>query len=106
MLTRKEINEQELWDNAVRLMPRGTQTMSKCPDQFVDGVYPKFVESGKGAHLYGLDGRKYLDFMCGLGPIILGYNDRKVNRAIKKQLKKGIIFSWPTLLEQELAQLM
>lgn len=106
MLTRKEINEQELWDNAVRLMPRGTQTMSKCPDQFVDGVYPKFVESGKGAHLYGLDGRKYLDFMCGLGPIILGYNDRKVNRAIKKQLKKGIIFSWPTLLEQELAQLI
>ena len=31
-------------------MPRGTQTMSKCPDQFVDGVYPKFVKSGKGAY--------------------------------------------------------
>ena len=27
------INEEELWENAVRLMPRGTQTLSKCPDQ-------------------------------------------------------------------------
>jgi glutamate-1-semialdehyde-2,1-aminomutase len=106
MLTRKKINEEELWENALRLMPRGTQTMSKCPDQFVDGVYPKFVKSGKGAYLYGLDGKKYLDYMCALGPIILGYNHKSINKAIKKQLKNGIIFSWPTLLEQELAQLI
>lgn len=98
--------EQQLWKNALRLMPRGTQTMSKCPDQFVDGVYPKFVTSGKGAYLYGLDGKKYLDYMCALGPIILGYNHPSTNNAIKKQLKQGIIFSWPTLLEQELAQLI
>jgi glutamate-1-semialdehyde-2,1-aminomutase len=106
MLTKKKIDEQALWNNAVRLMPRGTQTMSKCPDQFVDGVYPKFVKSGKGAYLYGLDGKKYLDYMCALGPIILGYNHKSINKAIKKQLKNGIIFSWPTLLEQELAQLI
>jgi len=99
-------NEQELWDNAIRLMPRGTQTMSKCPDQFVDGIYPKFVKSGKGAYLYGLDGKKYLDYMCALGPIILGYNHKSTNKAIEKQLKDGIVFSWPTLLEQELAQLI
>lgn len=101
-----QTNEQELWDNAVRLMPRGTQTMSKCPDQFVDGVYPKFVKSGKGAYLTGLDGKKYLDYMCALGPIILGYNHRSTNKAIKRQLKDGIIFSLATTLEQELAQLI
>jgi glutamate-1-semialdehyde aminotransferase len=106
MLIKKKYDEQTLWDNAIRLMPRGTQTMSKCPDQFVDGVYPKFVKSGKGAYLYGLDGKKYLDYMCALGPIILGYNHKSTNKAIKKQLKNGIIFSWPTLLEQELAQLI
>jgi glutamate-1-semialdehyde 2,1-aminomutase/spore coat polysaccharide biosynthesis protein SpsF len=100
------INEQELWENALRLIPKGTQTMSKCPDQFVDGVYPKFIKSGKGAYLYSLDGKKYLDYMCALGPIILGYNHSSTNKAIKKQLKNGIIFSWPTLLEQELAQLI
>ena len=35
------MNQEELWENALRLMPRGTQTMSKCPDQFVDGVFNK-----------------------------------------------------------------
>lgn len=99
-------NQDELWDNALELMPRGTQTMSKCPDQFVDGVYPKFAESASGAYLNTIDGKKYLDFMCGLGPIILGYNDDETNKAIQDQLEKGIIFSLPTVLEQELAKLL
>jgi glutamate-1-semialdehyde aminotransferase len=94
------------WENAVRLMPRGTQTMSKCPDQFVDGVYPKFALNASGAYITCEDGSEYLDFMCGLGPIILGYNHEATNQAIKQQLDKGIIFSLPTYLEQELAQLI
>ena len=100
------MNQEELWENALRLMPRGTQTMSKCPDQFVDGVYPKFVDKAEGAYIYDIEGRKYLDYMCGLGPIILGYNHESTNRAIRAQLTKGIIFTLPTLLEQKLAQLM
>jgi glutamate-1-semialdehyde aminotransferase len=87
-------------------MPRGTQTMSKCPDQFVDGVYPKFAKKSKGAYLQGLDNQWYLDYMCGLGPIILGFNHPRTNRAVRRQLKKGIIHSLPTVLEQELAQLI
>tara|TARA_B110000977_G_scaffold61965_1_gene84292 strand:- start:791 stop:2068 length:1278 start_codon:yes stop_codon:yes gene_type:complete len=100
------VNQEELWNNAVRLMPRGTQTLSKCPDQFVDGVYPKFAKKSKGAYIKGLDNKWYLDFMCGLGPIILGYNHKRTNKAIKRELKNGIIHSLPTLLEQELAELI
>ena len=100
------INQDQLWDKAINLMPRGTQTMSKCPDQFVDGVYPKFVKKSKGAYVKGLDNKWYLDYMCGLGPIILGFNHRRTNRAIKRELKNGIIHSLPTLLEQQLAELI
>lgn len=100
------MNQEILWDRALSMMPRGTQTMSKCPDQFVDGVYPKFAEEASGAYIKDIYGRKYLDFMCGLGPVILGYKNDIVDNAIKKQLKKGIIFSLPSLLEQELAGLM
>ena len=99
-------NQEKLWKKAVELMPRGTQTMSKCPDQFVDGVYPKFIKKAKGAYMWDLDGDKYLDFMCGLGPIILGYNHKRTNDAVKNQIKDGMIFSLPTVLEQELAQLI
>ena len=101
-----QINQEKLWENAVELMPRGTQTMSKCPDQFVDGVYPKFVNKGKGAYLWDLEDNKYLDYMCGLGPIILGYNHKRTNDAVKNQIKDGMIFSFPTLLEQKLAELI
>ena len=101
-----QINQEEMWEKAIKLMPRGTQTLSKCPDQFVDGVYPKFAVKSKGAYVKGLDGKWYLDFMCGLGPIILGYNHKNTNKAIKKELKNGIIHSLPTLLEQELAELI
>ena len=104
MLIKNKKNEQTLWNNAVKLMPRGTQTLSKCPDQFVDGVYPKFAKKSKGAYIKGLDNKWYLDFMCGLGPIILGYNHKRTNKAIKKELKNGIVHSLPTLLEQELAE--
>lgn len=99
-------NEEDLWTNALRLMPRGTQTMSKCPDQFVDGVYPKFATYAKGTKIYTTSCEEYLDYMCALGPVILGYNHERTNEAIKEQLKKGIIFSLPTVLEQELAQLI
>ena len=98
--------EESLWENAIKLMPRGTQTLSKCPDQFVDGIYPKFAKKAKGAYVWDLRGNKYLDFACGCGPIILGYNHPRTNKAIKKQLKNGILFSIPTVLEQKLAQLI
>ena len=101
-----KFSEDKLWENAVRLMPRGTQTLSKCPDQFVDGVYPKFIKKSKGAYVKGLNNKWYLDYMCGLGPIILGYNHKRTNKAIMSELKKGIIHSLPTLLEQELAELI
>jgi len=98
--------ENDFWAKALELMPRGTQTMSKCPDQFVDGVYPKFAKKSKGAYLKGLDSKWYLDYMCGLGPIILGFNHKKTNKAISKQLKNGILHSLPTLLEQKLAEII
>ena len=106
----KKINmnaqEEKLWEKAVKLMPRGTQTMSKCPDQFVDGVYPKFIDKSNGAYFKGFNGKWYLEFMCGLGPIILGFNHKRTNEAVINQLEKGIIQSLPTVLEQELAELI
>jgi len=97
------VNESVLWERACELMPRGTQTMSKCPDQFVDGIYPKFASRGDGVYIECLDGKTYLDFMCALGPMILGYNNIKVNKAIIEQLNNGIIFSLPTTLEAEMS---
>ena len=109
--TTKQFVEENLWKRALDLMPRGTQTMSKCPDQFVDGVYPKFALAAEGAYIscftdmYEIS-KSYLDYMCALGPIILGYNNESVNYSVRKQLEKGTIFSLPTLLESRVAKLV
>ena len=99
-------SDDKLWEKALELIPRGVQTMSKAPNQFVDGVYPKFIDKASGAHVFDRNGIEYIDYACALGPIILGYNNETVNKAIENQLKKGITFSLPSTLELELAKLV
>jgi glutamate-1-semialdehyde-2,1-aminomutase len=96
----------ELWEKAKELMPRGTQTMSKAPDQFVLGVHPIYLERGKGCKVQDVDGNWYIDYPCALGPIILGYDHKRTIDAIAKQAKKGITFSLMSPLEVELAELL
>ncbi len=59
---------------------------------------------GRGARVQDVDGRWYLDFPMGLGPIILGHAHPAVNEAIRRQLDDGITFTLPHPLEVEVAE--
>ena len=96
----------QLLAKAERLIPAATQTYSKGPSYFIKGISPVFMESGEGCYAQDVDGNAYCDYILALGPITLGYKYPAVDRAIKKQLAKGINFSLPTALEIELAELM
>lgn len=96
----------ELLNKAQQVIPKGTQTASKCYNQFVKGVHPNFISKAKDCYMWDVDGNKYIDYMAALGPIILGYNNKEVNTAITKQLKNGAIFSLPHESEIELAELI
>lgn len=89
---------------AEKLIPSLTQTFSKAPYSFVKGVYPVYAERGKGSRLIDVDGNEYIDYLCGLGPVLLGYCYPKVDNAVRKQLEKGITFSLPHPLEIEVAE--
>jgi len=91
---------------AKKVLPAQTHTFSKGYKSFVEGVYPIFVERGKGSHIFDVDNNEYIDYMAALGPIILGYSYDSVNDAISKQLRDGSIFSLPHKLEVESAELM
>ena len=62
------------------LIPGATQTLSKGPTQWVQGVAPAFLERGEGAHVWDVDGNEYLDYPMALGPVILGYAHPAVER--------------------------
>ncbi|OGN15887.1 MAG: aminotransferase class III [Candidatus Yanofskybacteria bacterium RIFCSPHIGHO2_02_FULL_44_12b] len=90
----------------LRTIPLASQTFSKSYLQFVKGQAPLFITHGRGVRVWDVDGNEYVDFINGLLPVILGYQYKTVDDAIKTQLKKGVIFSLASPLEYELAQLL
>ena len=96
----------EVWEKAEPLIPSGTQTLSKGPSDFVQGVSPIYLARGKGSHVWDVDGNEYIDYPMGLGAVILGHSYPRVNEAIRDQLERGISFSLMNPLEVELAELL
>lgn len=93
-----------LFEEAKTLVPGGVLGARK-PGDFIMGEYPIFLEYGKGSRLIDVDGNQYVDFLCGYGPIILGYREDEVDNAVIKQIKeKGFCFSLTQPYQNTLAK--
>jgi glutamate-1-semialdehyde 2,1-aminomutase/spore coat polysaccharide biosynthesis protein SpsF len=96
----------ELYRKAIEIIPSATQTFSKGAKQYPFGAAPVFLKSGKGSHVWDIDGNEYIDYPMALGAIILGHSYPAVNKAIMRQLEDGISYSLPHYLEVELSELL
>src|SRR4051795_9744964 len=104
--TRSIARSDALWERAQRVIPAGTQTLSKAPSQFVDGVSPKFLRRGRGSHVWDVDGNEYIDYPMALGPILLGYDFPAVTEAVIAQVREGTTFTLMHPLEIEVAEML
>ncbi|MGH7722070.1 MAG: aminotransferase class III-fold pyridoxal phosphate-dependent enzyme, partial [Candidatus Dormibacteria bacterium] len=95
-----------LLERARRVLPGVTQTYSKAPDQQVEGVFPVFLERGEGCRVWDVAGNVYIDYPCALGPMVLGYGDAEVDRAVSDRVLAGPCFSLGHPLEVEVAELL
>jgi glutamate-1-semialdehyde 2,1-aminomutase len=66
--------------------------------------YPQFFSKAKDVRIWDLDGNCYIDFMCGYGPNILGYNNSEVDNAVNDQRKKLDLGNGPSALVVDLAE--
>ncbi|MFZ5994608.1 MAG: aminotransferase class III-fold pyridoxal phosphate-dependent enzyme [Thermodesulfobacteriota bacterium] len=105
-VTRELKNSVELKAKAARLIPSCSQTFSKGPSQFVQGVAPVFLQRGSGSHVWDVDGNEYIDYPMALGPIILGHNYPAITEAVNRQMQDGTTFSLPHPLEVEAAEML
>ncbi|MBC8289024.1 MAG: aminotransferase class III-fold pyridoxal phosphate-dependent enzyme [Planctomycetes bacterium] len=96
--------QMELFARASELIPGGTQLISRRPSQFAAGVSPVFAASAKGARITDIDGQEYIDWVSGIGAIILGYCDPVVDEAVREQIGRGSVYSISHELEVELAE--
>ena len=98
---------QKLWKKAKTLIPGGNQLLSKRAEMFAPDQWPAYFSKAKGAYVWDLDGKKYLD-MCimGIGACMLGYADPDVNAAVKRAIDRGQMATLNDSAEVELAELL
>ena len=94
----------ELFDRAQRVTPGGVNSPVRAFGAV--GGTPRFVVSGRGAHLWDSDGRRYVDLVGGWGPAILGHADPEVIAAVTAAAVDGLSFGTPAPGEVELAELI
>ena len=98
---------QELYNEAKKIIPGGTQLLSKRPEMFLPNLWPAYYSKAKGCQVWDLDGKMYYDTcLMGIGACTLGYAVDEIDNAAKAAIDKGIMSTLNAPEEVELAELM
>jgi glutamate-1-semialdehyde 2,1-aminomutase len=98
---------QELYRRAKRLMPGGTQLVSKRAELYLPDQWPAYYARARGVEVTDLDGKTYVDMsMMGIGACVLGYADPDVDGAVKTAIDAGSACTLNAPEEVELAELL
>ena len=101
----KETVSKELFSQAKKFMPGGVNSPVRAYKAV--NMDPPFITKGRGSHIFDVDGKEYVDYICSWGPLILGHRPPQVVEALQNCLVNcGTSFGAPTELEVELAQLV
>lgn len=94
----------QLYRRAQEFIPGGVNSTARAAFSGWD-PHPIFAERGTGSTLIDVDGNTYIDYLLGLGPMLLGHRPRDVTDAVTQRIHDvGTVFALPTELEIELAQ--
>jgi glutamate-1-semialdehyde 2,1-aminomutase len=91
-----------LFDKAKSLIPGGVNSPVRAGRAV--GIDPRFISRAKGCFLWDVDGKRYIDYVCSWGPMILGHSHPKVVEALEERISKGTSYGAPTRLEVEMAE--
>ncbi len=94
-------NSEVAFSEASKVIPGGVDSPVRAFKSV--GGTPLFIEKGRGAYIYDIDGNSYVDFVQSWGPLIFGHCDKEIEEAVICAAKNGLSFGAPTLLETKLA---
>jgi glutamate-1-semialdehyde 2,1-aminomutase len=96
----------ELYRRASEVIPGGVNSTARATFSGWD-PYPLFVDKAIGSHLRDVDGNDYIDYLLGLGPMILGHRPPKVTAAVVDAIQnRGTVFALPAADETALIDKM
>ena len=87
---------------ASRILPGGVDSPVRAFKSV--GGHPLFVARARGAHLYDVDGNRFVDYVMSWGPLLHGHAPKGLLKALAAAAANGTSFGAPTLLETRLAQ--
>ncbi|AZM45166.1 glutamate-1-semialdehyde 2,1-aminomutase [Streptomyces sp. WAC 06738] len=85
------------------VIPGGAHTYAKGDDQYPESLAP-VISHGSGAHVWDVDGNRYLEYGSGLRSVSLGHAHPRVLEAVRRELGRGSNFVRPSLVEAEAAE--
>ncbi|MFE3502842.1 glutamate-1-semialdehyde 2,1-aminomutase [Kitasatospora sp. NPDC059160] len=85
------------------LIPGGAHTYAKGDDQYPEHLAP-VISHGRGAHVWDVDGNRYVEYGSGLRSVSLGHAHPRVTEAVRRELDRGSNFTRPSILELEAAE--
>jgi glutamate-1-semialdehyde aminotransferase len=95
----------KLYLQAKRLIPGGTQLLSKRPEMFAPDVWPAYYSKAKGCRVWDMDNKEYIDMsIMAVGACILGYADDDIDDAVMRAIRSGVNSSLNCPEEVELAE--
>ncbi len=98
----------EMFNRAFKLIPSGIYG-HQGPSEgcyIPNDAFPLYSSKAQGTYFWDLDGNKYIDYMCGYGPNVLGYCDPDVDAAALEQLKKENCVTIPSSVMVDFAELL
>lgn len=85
------------------MVPGGAHTYAKGEDQYPEDLAP-VISHGHGAHVWDVDGNRYIEYGSGLRSVSLGHAHPRVLEAVRRELDRGSNFVRPSFVEVEAAE--
>ena len=98
------MTNKEAFSEAKKYIPGGVNSPVRAFGSV--GGEPVMIDHAKGAYLYDVEGKKYLDFIQSWGPLIFGHCDKDIEEAIIYAVKQGVSYGAPSPKETALAKLI
>jgi len=93
-----------LFAQAQEVIASGVNSTARAPSSGWS-PYPLFVDHGQGSRIVDADGNEYIDYLLGLGPLLLGHRPEQVTKAVVDFItQRGTVFALPVADEIELAR--
>ena len=98
------MTNKEAFSEAKKYIPGGVNSPVRAFGSV--GGEPVMIDHARGAYLYDVEGKKYLDFIQSWGPLIFGHCDKDIEKAIISAVKQGVSYGAPSPKETALAKLI